>query len=291
MTRKRTADSPSRLVEIAEDGTETEAPEGAASEYFDWLSSSIAKYEDLAKSLISHHGEKGRIVEGVVRGVLRAVLPERYSIGSGFVITSDGQSSSQIDLVIFDALYNSPITMGEGVGLFPIECVYATVEVKSVLTSAEVAKIARSIGNIRRFATTKRYVGYREGRTEKGAPIVEAYTLEDTLSPRAYTVAVRSELSVGTLEEALIEATTEHDAHIHGLAVIDRDWFFKQHAHRTPHEFHVASRKSLAALCSAVLTGIQSMAMMPAAMDRYLGQIDEDDDWPRDSNGTLEEAD
>src|SRR5262249_45977543 len=136
-------------------------------------------------------------------------------------------------------------------------------------------------------AATKRYVAYGERETEPGKSTVEDRMLTDTLPPRAYAVALRSGFSdIATLEEALIAATTEHRAHVHGLAVIDQDWFFKQHAYRTPHEFYATKGRALAAFSSAVLRGIQSFNMMPAAMDRYLGQAD-DKQLPRDTGGRL----
>ena len=79
-----------------------------ASEYMEWLSSSISRYEELAKQAIAHHGENGRIVESVLKSALRAVLPHRFSIGTGFAITSSGRVSSQLDIIIYDNLFNAP---------------------------------------------------------------------------------------------------------------------------------------------------------------------------------------
>jgi Domain of unknown function (DUF6602)/Resolvase, N terminal domain len=104
----------------------------AVPEYTEWLASSISRYEALAKSIVAHRGEKGRIVEGVVKSALRAILPGRFSIGTGFAITSSGKTSPQLDLVIYDALLNAPIILEGGIGLFPIECIYGFVAVKSV---------------------------------------------------------------------------------------------------------------------------------------------------------------
>ena len=60
----------------------------APSIYSAWLESSISSYEALAKELVGHRAEKGRIVEGVVKAALRTVLPGKFSIGTGFAITA-----------------------------------------------------------------------------------------------------------------------------------------------------------------------------------------------------------
>src|SRR4051794_34848297 len=114
----------------------------AVTEYAAWLKRSLSSYESLAKTLVQHKAEKGRIVESVVKTALRSILPGRFSIGTGFVINSDGQSSSQLDLVIYDGHFNSPIVLEGGTGLFPVECVYGHVEVKSRLDRDEIDKIA-----------------------------------------------------------------------------------------------------------------------------------------------------
>ena len=137
---KKTLDASPTPVEVSEEtpGSTPGPASGAISEYTAWLASSLSNYETLAKTLIKHRAEKGRIVESVVKSALRAILPERFSIGTGFAITASGRSSSQLDLVIYDGFSNSPIILEGGTGLFPIECIYGFVEVKSVLDSAAI---------------------------------------------------------------------------------------------------------------------------------------------------------
>jgi hypothetical protein len=86
----------------------------AASTYSEWLVQTVRRYEGLAKDLVSHGAEKGRIVEGVVGTALQTVLPKRFSIGSGFAITATGKTSTQLDLVIYDMQYNSPLILEGG---------------------------------------------------------------------------------------------------------------------------------------------------------------------------------
>jgi len=78
----------------------------AFSTYAEWMQSSLLHYEKLAKSLVQHKAEKGRIVEGVVKSALSTILPKRFSIGTGFAITSSGKTSSQLDIIIYDGLNN-----------------------------------------------------------------------------------------------------------------------------------------------------------------------------------------
>lgn len=69
------------------------------------------------RSLVRHWGEDGRHHEAVLRNVIMKFLPERYSIGTGFVIKpteirGEHTPSKQIDLIIYDT--NFPIFFKEG---------------------------------------------------------------------------------------------------------------------------------------------------------------------------------
>src|SRR4051794_21442132 len=104
--------------------------------------------EELA-ALMPHMGERGRIAEEIIKSILTRTLPKRFSIGTGVIISADGDHSPQIDIVIYDNFHNAPLLSEFGVCLFPIEIVYATVEVKSVLNKGEFEKSLMAIRKIR----------------------------------------------------------------------------------------------------------------------------------------------
>jgi hypothetical protein len=240
-------------------------------DYAAWLRSSISGYEALAKTLVGHRAEKGRIVEAVVKTALRAILPGRFSIGTGFAITASGKTSSQLDLVIYDAMFNAPIILEGGTGLFPIECIYGFVEVKSLLDGAAIETATKAIGVIRRFADEKRYILYGARKDEQDNRVTGQWEIAEPLAPRSFLFAINSAYTdIEAVEAKLKAATVENDAHLHGLAVMDRDWFLSQTPYRVPPEFVRDEGKSLAAFCASVLDSIQSMFMQPASMSRYL---------------------
>jgi hypothetical protein len=264
-------DDPPDRIEVPE-ATETGPKPGAVIEYTAWLASSLSNYEVLAKALVRHRAEKGRIVEGVVKSALRTILPGRFSIGTGFAITASGKSSSQLDLVIYDAHANAPIMLEGGIGLFPIECIYGFVEVKSVLDGDAIDACTKAINTIRNLASEKRYVAYGVHKDDKGKNVVGEFEFAERLSPRSFVFAINSAYAdIHRLKNSLKEATEVNGAHIHGLAVMDKDWFIRQIAYRRPHEFVCNEGQSLALFCGKVLTSIQSMPVGPASMKRYLG--------------------
>jgi hypothetical protein len=88
--------------------------------------------EDVGR--LRHTSEFGAARERICSDFLRMFLPTYLDIGSGFLITSDDQVSSQCDLVIFDPQYTPLVEDANRRRFFPIETVVAIGEVKSVLS-------------------------------------------------------------------------------------------------------------------------------------------------------------
>ena len=86
---------------------------------------------------VSHSGLKGALREVVVRDLLEPLLPPEYIIGSGQIISAYSQASGQTDIVVCDRRVLPPLLFDRVQGVFPIEAVVATIEVKSRLTSTE----------------------------------------------------------------------------------------------------------------------------------------------------------
>jgi hypothetical protein len=86
---------------------------------------------------VSHHGLKGQLREIIIRDLLRPLLPADIGIGSGEIISSCDQHSPQQDVVLFDRRIVPPILLEETHGIFPVEAVLFSIEVKSTLNRAE----------------------------------------------------------------------------------------------------------------------------------------------------------
>lgn len=100
--------------------------------WYDQLELAI-EVEAKQAGLFEHGSMTGAAREFLVRRVLRSVLPPAVHIGSGKVIDAYGGSSRQVDIVLYDARF--PVFEVEsGIGLYVIEGVIATIEVKSTIT-------------------------------------------------------------------------------------------------------------------------------------------------------------
>ena len=187
---------------------------------------------------ISHAGEKGRELEHQVRRLLREMLPPEYGLTTGFVayLSPEGpRLSSQLDIIIYDAIRHSPLVHLEACDVLTLEAAYGYVEVKASLcsTSDEAAKCAENsietcISRNAPIRAMKTRV-YREAGV--GSPPSTIIHRRSWLSMRAYVVAFEAEGTVARDPDALASRMAQvlkrqGDAHLHGVLVPDHGLFY-----------------------------------------------------------------
>jgi hypothetical protein len=82
----------------------------------------------------SHSGTKGSVRETLIRELFRPLLPADVGVGTGQIVSVNGQRSKQMDVVLYDKSLLPPVLHDYQIGVFPIESVLYTVEIKSTLT-------------------------------------------------------------------------------------------------------------------------------------------------------------
>ena len=92
------------------------------------------------KEMVYHPGEFGTYREEIVKSLLKSILPQKFGISSGFVITKNGNISTQCDIIIYDTQNCPRFESEESQIFFPIECVVAVGEVKSDIRGVEELK-------------------------------------------------------------------------------------------------------------------------------------------------------
>lgn len=105
-------------------------------------------------SAIQHRGSKGTVREDKLLTFLQKYLPKNVAVaGSSEVVSADGQTSGQMDIVIYDPAA-PPLFHEEGYRILPAECVYAVIEVKSKLTAEELRKSMVTIAKVKALPKT-----------------------------------------------------------------------------------------------------------------------------------------
>lgn len=230
-------------------------------------------------SVFQHLGERGRNEEQRVRNFLWQVLPRRFSVGSGVVVSSNKAlgASSHMDVVIYDEFDNAPLHRELASNVYPVEMVYATVEVKRLLEKKNLAKILSDIQKIRVLAAERWYAAYAavpRDATESGQSITGQiqFQLPRPL-PRSYLVAIRQKgwADIGAFTSDLADALEANPTHIHGAVILESDWYVTLKPCSTPRTGLKAKiENSLLRFVNDLLPAIASMPMYQMSFDRYL---------------------
>jgi hypothetical protein len=90
-----------------------------------------------ASAQIAHAGSKGTVRENALRAFLaEGRLPAKYGLGAGEVVGRVRDTSRQCDVVVYDKLNGVTLLYDDWVQVYPIDCVYGIIEVKSALSKA-----------------------------------------------------------------------------------------------------------------------------------------------------------
>jgi len=93
-----------------------------------------------AASNLTHNGVKGTVLEILISKLFKPLLPSDIGVGTGQIIEQyNGKLSTQMDIVLYDKSIVPPILFDENTGIFPIEAVLYTIEVKTKLNATELS--------------------------------------------------------------------------------------------------------------------------------------------------------
>lgn len=143
---------------------------------------------------LTHQGVKGTVLEILIGQLFRPLLPSDIGIGTGQIIDVNGRMSPQIDIIIYNKSILPPVLIDSNIGLFPIESVLYSIEVKTTLTASEL-KIAHESAK-----DLNSNFGYLPGKTNDEGKIVDhhieklrsvIFALNTNLKPNGMTEAAR----------------------------------------------------------------------------------------------------
>jgi hypothetical protein len=97
---------------------------------FKGLQKQMSAQLNTSREFIEHPGSKGDTLENAWIEWLRKYLPNRYCVDKAIVIDHEGNTSQQIDIVIYDNWFTPFIFNQNGFYYIPAEGVYAVFEVK-----------------------------------------------------------------------------------------------------------------------------------------------------------------
>lgn len=173
-----------------------------------------------AASTLTHRGVKGSVLEILISELFRPLLPADIGIGTGQVIENHaGRLSNQIDIVLYDKSIVPPILFDKFTGIFPVEPVLYTIEVKTTLTSKELVTAHESAKLLSEF----RYL--------PGLKNVDGSDRHHSIEKvRSVVFALNTDLSGTNLSESeryeKIYKEKNDSVHIRAICVAGREYWY-----------------------------------------------------------------
>lgn len=109
---------------------------------------------ELSRKSVTHAGVLGEVNENRFIDVLRHYLPRRYAIDTGIVLDSLGNTSDQIDVIVYDNQYTPTLLDQENHRFVPAEAVYAVLEVKPIIDKGYLEYAGGKAASVRRLKRT-----------------------------------------------------------------------------------------------------------------------------------------
>ena len=135
----------------------------------------------IRRDFAMHKGAAGDNREELVVRFLADHLPKRFGVRRGFAVSPDDVVSKQADVLVVDHLDNALIHPTASHELWPVEAVYALVEVKTALSPRD---LQDAVKKCQRFKQLKRrFIGGRDQRIDKSLFVIWSFD-----GPRAETI-------------------------------------------------------------------------------------------------------
>lgn len=122
--------------------------------YLEMLHKSIKRIEadfDFS-AIIDHNCSKGTFREKILKSFLRPFLPGCYGVSGGQAFDDAGNTSKQLDVVIYDSLFSYIAPYMDDFIYFPCESVYGNIEIKSNLNKQSFEEAAKNIASLKKLS-------------------------------------------------------------------------------------------------------------------------------------------
>lgn len=159
----------------------------------------------------SHFGEDGRHKESVLKNVIKRFLPNNISVGTGFIISKQGdefKQTTQIDIILYDNNYPLLFSDGDFIITTP-KNVVAIIEVKTKIRNSDLREV------IRKSVENGKLIGSEHDKIFNG---IFSFEYEDSIvDSRSNNKSIS-----GTITNSLVESKG-----IVNHISFGQDWFIK----------------------------------------------------------------
>ena len=228
--------------------------------------------------------------------LLRGFLPGEYGLATGFIAYREGETvrlTSQLDIVIYDALRSGPLARLATCDVFPIEAVYGYVEVKASLASTSDDAKEKARNSIEACIETNRALRRLSRRTYwRPVPGTTVRSIQDErpwLPVRGYVVAFSAEGEVAATPPRMAQRIADYsarvgDAHLHGVMIAGSAFYWTRASEANApkseqHHVYFTTASPLGAFKADLLHGLARFPRFPADWTPAIDIYGEEPQW------------
>lgn len=188
--------------------------------YYEGILNQLRGEVDFINEVFQHQGLKGEGNEAAIRNLLEKFIPRKYGVGSGIVIDQEGTPSKQCDIVIYDNHSYPEILSLSSIHIYPVDFVYATIEVKTTLDAGKARESVENIKSVRGLNYLKhRFRSWPTDPLTEDIPSTVMFVDTATTPPLGITFGYRSKTSnydtfAGWFRKSEDEDTTYWPSHV-----------------------------------------------------------------------------
>lgn len=113
---------------------------------------------------LRHSGEFGMYREKISTDFLKFIMPQKYSLGNGFIISNRDEVSTQCDIIIYDRSITPLIQSNEQQTFYPVETVVAVGEIKSIMSKNEFISAINKLSEIKKIRSNIEFPNFYSRR-------------------------------------------------------------------------------------------------------------------------------
>lgn len=172
---------------------------------------------------IGHSTLKGDYTETAWVKWLKTYLPERYEVSDAIVIDSDGNTSDQIDVVIYDRVFSPPVMKNNGITYITAESVYAVFEVKQDLNKKNIEYAVKKAESVKCLKRTNAKIMNTTGKQDTAIkPIISGLITTSSINGNSVKSYLKTEVGRSLDISCSVNGGTYVQSDF-GLLVYDKD--------------------------------------------------------------------
>ena len=117
-------------------------------QYYRKIQDKVLVQRDIIKSLVKDQRVIGDYYEAIIRDVIRENVAEAFAVGRGVVLSKEGKTSSECDIIIYSAAEYGPLFKSGEIVVISPDAVRCVVEVKGTLNNRHLSNALKNLSSV-----------------------------------------------------------------------------------------------------------------------------------------------